>query len=146
MRDNHDVPLPNTDTFISSSAPEACRRASTSFYHLCWLTSILGDILPLVYSLKPNYKEAWKSIRRSECALDDWEDALPDYLGRSEQDDVSRTNSKPWSSGLWFYYLTLKLMLSRLAFRVRGFWQARCTDTDECHRCLFETKAKHSQS
>jgi len=119
VRDNHDVPLPNPDSFINSGAPEAHRRASTSFYHLCRLTSILGDILPLVYSLKSNYKEAWKSIRRSECAIDDWEDTLPDYLRQPDHDGVPQMDSKPWSSGLWFYYLTLKLMLNRLAFRVR---------------------------
>jgi len=118
VRDNHDVPLPDPNTYVKSSAPEAHRRASTSFYHLCWLTRILGDILPLVYSLKPNYKEAWKVIRRNECDLDEWEDALPDYLGQVEHDGASQIGSKPWSSGLWFYYLTLKLMLNRLAFRV----------------------------
>jgi hypothetical protein len=118
VRDNYDVPLPSPDTFIKNNAPEAHRRASTSFYHLCWLTKILGDILPLVYTLKPNYKDAWKVIRRNECALDDWEDALPDYLGRTEQESMPHIDGKPWSSGLWFYYLTLKLMLNRLAFRV----------------------------
>ena len=71
-----------------------------------------------MYTLKPNYKDAWKVIRRNECALDDWEDALPDYLGQTEQESVSHIDGKPWSSGLWFYYLTLKLMLNRLAFRV----------------------------
>jgi hypothetical protein len=123
VRDNYKVPLPEPNTFVKSNASEAHRRASTSFYHLCWLTRLLGDILPLVYSLKPNYKDAWKVIRRNECDLDDWEDALPDYLGRAEHDIVPQTDSKPWSSGLWFYYLTLKLMLNRLAFRVRELAQ-----------------------
>jgi hypothetical protein len=123
VRDNYDVPLPNPDTFIKSDTSEAHRRASTSFYHLCSLTRILGEILPLVYSLSSNYKEAWKLIRRNECALDDWEDALPDYFGCTEHDGVPRLDSKPWSSGLWLYYLTLKLMLNRLAFRVREFGQ-----------------------
>lgn len=123
VRDNYDVPLPSPDTFIKTNAPEAHRRASTSFYHLCWLTRILGDILPLVYTLKPNYKEAWKVIRRNECALDDWEDALPEYLCRTEHETAPQIDSKPWSSGLWFYCLTLKLMLNRLAFRVCDSWR-----------------------
>lgn len=93
------------------------QNTSNSFYYLCRLTSILGGILPLVYSLKPNYKEAWKSIRRTECALDEWEDEVPeclDGLRRSRE----QYSSKPRAGGLWFYYLTVKLMLNRLAFRV----------------------------
>jgi len=148
VRDNHDVPLPHPSTFVKSSATEAHRRASTSFYHLCWLTRILGDILPLVYSLKPNYKEAWKVIRRNECDLDDWEDALPDYLGRAEHDGASQSDSKPWSSGLWFYFMTIKLMLNRLAFRVCDCEppQDRCTDTNAHIRLHSEIKVKRIQS
>ncbi|WPG98196.1 fungal-specific transcription factor domain-containing protein [Acrodontium crateriforme] len=117
-RDDHDVPLPKLESFLVSTAPEARQRALVSFYHLCRLTAILGDILPLVYSLALNYKEAWKKMRRIECALDEWEDSLPGYLSDGRQNDRRETAGKPWSSGLWFYYLTLRLMLNRLAFRI----------------------------
>lgn len=118
VSENHDVPLPEPDSLPTADVPTTQRSASISFYHLCRLTSILGGILPLVYSLKPNYKEAWKSIRRTECALDEWEDDLPEFLDQARQCGT-QDSEKRCSSGLWFYYLTLKLMLNRLAFRVR---------------------------
>ena len=73
--------------------------------------------MPLVYSLKTNYKEAWKMIRRTECALDEWEDELSDYHDRTGRNETQEMN-KPRDVGLWFYYLTVKLMVNRLAFRV----------------------------
>jgi hypothetical protein len=119
ISENHDVPSPKSDMFLAANAPTAHRSASVSFVYLCRLTSILGDMLPLVYSLKPNYKDAWKTIRRVECALDEWEDDLREHSDGAGQGNVQGTNM-PCSSGLWFCYLTLRLMLKRLAFRVRS--------------------------
>lgn len=117
VSENHDVPLPAPDMFPSADTSVAHRSAAISFYCLCQLTSILGGILPLVYSLKTNCKEAWKIIRRTECALDEWEDELSYYHDRTRRDDTQETD-KFRDVGLWFYYLTVKLMVNRLAFRV----------------------------
>jgi hypothetical protein len=117
VSENHDVPLPKPETFLAASAP-AAQSTSIPFYYLCRLTSILGGILPLFYSLKPNYKDAWKSIRRTKCALDEWEDDLSEHYDEVRQRNVHGA-VLPCSSGLWFCYLTLRLMLNRLAFRVR---------------------------
>lgn len=58
-------------------------------------------------------------MRRIECALDEWEDTLSDSFGEdngfSGHESVLRR-----SSSLCFCYLTLKLMLKRLAFKVSG--------------------------
>lgn len=91
--------------------------AISSFPHLCWLTKLLGDLLPMIYSLRKNDQEAWKTIRRTECALDDWLDTLPDSLNVTKR-NPSRDPSLPEASGLWFYYLSLKLVLNRLAYKV----------------------------
>jgi len=118
VSEHHDVPFPTPEMLLSPDLPAAHRGAVLSFYHLCRLTSILGCILPLVYSLKVNDKEAWRTIRRTECALDEWEEELSEHNDKTTWDDAQGT-SKPRAAGLWFYYLTVKLMLNRLAFRVR---------------------------
>jgi len=116
VSENHDVPFPTPETLLLSDVP-AHRGALMSFYHLCRLTSILGRILPLVYSLKANDQEAWRTIRRTECALDEWEEELSEHHEKARWDDEQDSN-EPRAAGLWFYYLTVKLMLNRLAFRV----------------------------
>ena len=90
-----------------------------TFSHLCRLTKVLGELLPIVYSLRANNTEHWKQIRRAECALDDWLDALPDCLNQTKEpkDQISNVSG---ASSLWFCYLSLQLVLDRLAFKVRS--------------------------
>ncbi|KAK5683437.1 hypothetical protein LTS10_004969 [Elasticomyces elasticus] len=115
-RQNYDVVLPLPESVIGSGASETVLRASMSFIHLCSLTRILGDILPLIYSLYPTSQDIWKTVRRIECALDEWEDHLPSYLNADKKDDLPCTEN-PGASGLWFYFLSLKLTLHRLAVK-----------------------------
>ena len=92
-----------------------------SFVHLCSLTHILEDMLPLIYDLHPNEEASWKKIRRIEYLLDEWEDELPSYLSFKTH-EVTSTMNVNGASNLWFCYLSLKLLLHRLAIRV---WDAR---------------------
>lgn len=92
--------------------------AAETFPYLCWLTKLLGELLPIIYSLRTNNTEHWKQIRRTECALDDWIDALPDCLNPVNK-PASQAFAVPGASSLWFCYLSLKLVLNRLALRVR---------------------------
>lgn len=58
-QENCDVPLPT---------PEAENDdASASFRQLCSISEILGDILPLIYALRMEPKDAEKSVRGLEC-------------------------------------------------------------------------------
>nr|POE90111.1 putative transcriptional regulatory protein c25b8.11 [Quercus suber] len=116
-RQNYDVPLPTTD-LESAVISTSHKRSLQSFAHLCALTQILGDILPLVYALLPNQQDFWRSIRRIECALDDWQSALPVELHAAKDEDDFATAANGASS-LWFYFLSLRLMMHRLMFKVR---------------------------
>jgi hypothetical protein len=93
-------------------------QAPETFPRLCRLTKLLGELLPMIYSLRPNDAGNWKQIRRTECALDDWVDALPDRLNPTEQ-STDRFPNTSGASSLWFCYLSLQLVLNRLAFKVR---------------------------
>jgi hypothetical protein len=101
---------------LAKNATETQKMASSSFFHLCSLTNILGEILPLVYSLRTEDDGFWKAIRRLECSLDDWEDKLPKYLSWES------ANSPGYGDGscsLWFCYLSVRLLLHRLPLKVR---------------------------
>ena len=92
-------------------------HATGTFPHLCRLTKVLGELLPIIYSLRANNSEHWKQIRRAECALDDWLDALPDCLNQTKE-PMDQIFNIPRASSLWFCYLSLQLVLNRLAFKV----------------------------
>ena len=62
-KDQFDVPMPTVQNLLSTGQEyEKRTRAAESFIPLCSLTQILGDILPLVYDLKLDYKDAGKKI------------------------------------------------------------------------------------
>ncbi|KAH8427448.1 fungal specific transcription factor domain-containing protein [Aspergillus melleus] len=79
--------------------------------HLCTLTNILGEVLPLAYHLDVDQKQIWKQIRRLELELCEWEDSLPSYL-QPKSDDHSRASG---SSSLRLGYLSVRLLLNRIA-------------------------------
>ncbi|OQO14307.1 hypothetical protein B0A48_01183 [Cryoendolithus antarcticus] len=113
----YDVPIPELGSFVADGASTRDQRAGAVFHQLCRLTAILGDILPVAYSLQADNQQEFKIIRRVESSLDTWEDALPDFLNLKASRDILRHDDEPSAASLWFYYLTLKLMLKRLAFR-----------------------------
>lgn len=96
---------------------ELRKKTSMSFIHLCSLTQILEHLLPLVYALNPNPEDSWKTIRRIEHLLDEWEDGLPTYLN-AKAHDTGNSRNVNGASNLWFGFLSLKLLLHRVAFRV----------------------------
>lgn len=113
---NWDVSAPSTATLISNGSSTHHVRSFESFVHLCSLTKILAEMLPLVYDLHPIEESTWKTIRRLEHRLDVWQDALPDYLRHKAPQHPSDING---ASNLWFCYLSVQLLLCRLALRVR---------------------------
>ena len=136
-RSHFDVPLPSHQSLLTMQSSEYHKTASASFIYLCSLTQILGDILPLVYTLHADADEAEKGFHPIECKLGEWEDSLPHYL------KPNAGNFNDWvpvngASSLWFSYLSLKLLLCRVAFRVcRSKLQDLKTFAKRLHRLRF---------
>lgn len=114
MRNTYDVPLPRLEDLL---APEdntpAQTHATETFIHLCTLSEILGDILPIAYNLRIGEKDFQREHRRFECDLDEWEANLPAYL----LPDIQNSHVSGVSN-LYLCYLFVKLLLSRVALRV----------------------------
>ncbi|PPJ58228.1 hypothetical protein CBER1_10213 [Cercospora berteroae] len=116
-RANYDVPLFTERAMRGAATSESHIRSLTTFVHLCSLTQILGDVLPLVYALSRKPEHALRSIRRIESSMDDWEDSLPDYL-RTPAYGSAALPAVNGASGLWFYFLSVKLIVHRLAYKI----------------------------
>ncbi|KAF1362672.1 hypothetical protein EJ07DRAFT_163290 [Lizonia empirigonia] len=109
----YDVPIPAFSRTGSTNAQtEVHAHGNTTFRHLCRLSQILGDILPLVYSLRDTAEEIKRHLRKVECALDDWVYDLPEFLKPCSNSFVANG-----SSNLWFAYLSVKLLICRLSFK-----------------------------
>ncbi|KAI8942693.1 hypothetical protein NX059_000742 [Plenodomus lindquistii] len=106
----YDVPLPVGD----GTSDEIRAKSMASFIQLCKLSKILGDVLPSVYCLRPNFDTVSRSLRRIECELDDWVTELPDYL-RPASFNITASNG---ASNLWFCYLSVKILVCRLTYKV----------------------------
>jgi hypothetical protein len=107
----YDVPMPTLDALISSKegkATMAQKYATTCFLHLCALTELLGDILPLVHSIGPDPEEFSRAVDKRKATLNDLESRLPEWLPLPD---------RPGSSNLWFCFLSMRLLLSRVALR-----------------------------
>ncbi|TID24481.1 hypothetical protein E6O75_ATG02846 [Venturia nashicola] len=110
----NDVPVPTLQSLLPVNVSAAQEDAAMTFLQLCLLTRTLRETLDPVYSLDAKSGAFWRVLRRLECALDDWEHGLPDHLRLSSSAAQARVNG---SSNLWFCFLSLKLLLCRLAFR-----------------------------
>jgi hypothetical protein len=110
----YDVPVPTLDSLLAPHASADIQQVTSSFMHLCRLSQILGDLLPFVYSLQLDVDELGRNLRKVDCALDDWVEGLPQHLRLSQS--LASVNG---SSNLWFLYLSVKMLICRLAFKVR---------------------------
>lgn len=110
----HDVPIPTifNDKDAGTEA-QSFSQSHATFVRLCMLSRILGDTLPLVYSLREASDDLKRRLRKIECELDDWELLLPNYLKR-DQTELCNVNGR---SNLHFAYLSLRLLVQRLWFR-----------------------------
>lgn len=78
---------------------------------------MLARILPIVYTVE--IKEGaskHEELKQIEQKLSDWELDLPEVLNPIKSESSPRENG---SSGLWFLYLILKLLVCRLELKVR---------------------------
>ncbi|KAH8653573.1 fungal-specific transcription factor domain-containing protein [Xylariales sp. PMI_506] len=122
QNDQWDVTLPTLESVAVGSAgdegfdSDSHRKGAQSFIALCQLTKILGDILPLVYSLKPQKVEGqWKILRRIETDIDAWEDQLPYFLNPGD-DELQR--NAPGALNLKLSFLAVKMLICRVAVQI----------------------------
>lgn len=117
-----DVLLPDIDSLLmgtvstADSFPDAWMQGAKSFIALCGLTEILGDILALVYTLKPSREHnCLKSLRRLEAKMDEWEDNLDTWLRPGSLDFQKIA---PGALNLQLSSLAVKMCISRIALQV----------------------------
>jgi hypothetical protein len=121
-RNQYDVPVPVLSNLLTSGKESEERlRAAECFIYLCTLSEIMGDVLPLVYTLHIEQKDIWRQIRRLETGLDEWERNLPDHLQSFDQESTTPVSG---SSSLLLGYLSIRLLLCRIALHVRNSYLA----------------------
>lgn len=104
----YDVPRPTVASLISARSTPRQKHATTCFVHLCELTELLGDILPLVYHLNPDRDHLAREVERFKTSLTAIESSLPDWLPLP---------NRAGSSMLWLCILSIRLILARVTFR-----------------------------
>ncbi|KAL1303115.1 hypothetical protein AAFC00_006550 [Neodothiora populina] len=110
--DQYDVPLPNISDLVKSDETRDTRITTAKlFVHLCALSQILCETLPVAYSLKPSKEGVERLIRRIECDLDEWEADLPREF---RPDSLEKSEG---ISNLWFCHLCVRLLLARASLR-----------------------------
>lgn len=104
----YDVPRPTVSSLITSKATAQQKHAITCFVHLCVLTELLGDILPLVYQIEPDRVQMVNEVERFKMELNNLEQQLPDWLPLP---------NRAGSCMLWLCFLSIRLILARISFR-----------------------------
>jgi hypothetical protein len=106
----YDVPIPTLESLVGGlgkvTAAQKC--ASTCFINLCALTELLGDILPLVHGLRVDPQELFRDVEQRKLELHELGSRIPEWLPHP---------NRPGSSNLWSFFLSAKLVLSRVALR-----------------------------
>lgn len=124
-RSQWDVPVPALDTLGVDSITEEETvsvirvQGALSFISLCQLTMILGEILLLIYTLQhPGSDHTFRTLRRHETALDEWEEKLPTWLrpGSSSFD-----RKATGALNLQLCYLVIKMCLWKIGLLVRFY-------------------------
>ncbi|KAL3493915.1 fungal-specific transcription factor domain-containing protein [Aspergillus germanicus] len=118
-RSQWDVPLPDSDSLlVDLSAGQAFPgdvrvQGGHSFVALCSLTTILGQILPLIYALESqSLDHSFRTLRRHETTINEWEESLPSWL-RPTSPAFERKAAG--ALNLQLSFLAVKLCLARMA-------------------------------
>lgn len=98
------------------AASNARVQVGRSFIALCELTVILGDVLPLMYTLQAqSLEQTLRPLRQHETALDQWEEGLLPWL-RPGCASFERTAAGALS--LQLCYLVVRIYLWRIGHLV----------------------------
>ncbi|KAK6375678.1 hypothetical protein LTS17_007500 [Exophiala oligosperma] len=112
---HYDVPLPTMDllTYGRSGSSRHVRGAEV-FIHLCRLTEIVGDVLPLIYHIRSgNDSIAAEQTSRSEIELNRWVEGRPPWLNLT---DFTTRPPVPGLLNLQLCYLSVRMLLRRIAW------------------------------
>lgn len=128
----NDVPLPS-----SSGQNQVQSQSNSTFVQLCKLSRILGDILPLVYSLRETSDAMKRQLRNIECSLDDWVVELPEYL----QPTCETPFKVNGGSNLWFAHLSMKVLVCRVSFKAVLEAAHQTTEARQYHLAMLNDAA-----
>ena len=112
---HYDVPLPTVE-FLTAARPGSVKhaRAAEVFIHLCRLTEIVGDVLPLIYHIRSgNDSIAAEQTSRSEIELNRWMESRPSWLNLN---DFHHRPQVPGLPNLQLSYLSVRMLLRRIAW------------------------------
>lgn len=112
---HYDVPLP-TMNMLTQGRTGSVRhaRAAEVYIHLCRLTEIVGDVLPLIYHIRSgNDSIAAEQTSRSEIELNRWLESRPAWL---DMNDFHNRLQVPGLLNLQLSYLSVRMLLRRIAW------------------------------
>jgi hypothetical protein len=101
----YDVPVPTLESLLPPYSNSTQRYDTTCFLHLCSITELLGDVLPLVYEVDPDREALLGAVQALKERLDALEKELLAWLPLP---------NKPGTSNLWLCILSTRLLLSRV--------------------------------
>lgn len=112
---HYDVPLPTVELLTHGRGGSVKHaRAAEVYIHLCRLTEIVGDVLPLIYHIRSgNDSIAAEQTSRSEIELNRWMESRPSWLNLN---DFHNRPPVPGLVNLQLSYLSVRMLLRRIAW------------------------------
>ena len=114
-KNHYDVPLPTLELLTAGRSNSVKHvRAAEVFIHLCKLTEIVGDVLPLIYHIRSgNDTIAAEQTSRSEIELNRWIESRPNWLNLQ---DFQNRPAVPGLVNLQLSFLAVRMLLRRIAW------------------------------
>ena len=114
-KNHYDVPLPTLELLTAGRSNSVKHvRAAEVYIHLCKLTEIVGDVLPLIYHIRSgNDSIAAEQTSRSEIELNRWIESRPSWLNLNE---FQNRPAVPGLVNLQLCYLAVRMLLRRIAW------------------------------
>jgi hypothetical protein len=114
----YDVPVPTVDALCGAADQNSVRKvtATECFVWLCKFTTITQKVLRIAFDLRSSTTDAvTKALRQCQVELDTWEDAFTQWKTECNSHTEIRV---PGASNLWLCFLTIKMLLCRIALHV----------------------------
>jgi hypothetical protein len=114
-KNHYDVPLPTIELLTAGRSNQIKHvRAAEVYVHLCKLTEIVGDVLPLIYHIRSgNDTIAAEQTSRSEIELNRWLESRPSWLNLH---DFTSRPAVPGLVNLQLSFLAVRMLLRRIAW------------------------------
>lgn len=114
-KNHYDVPLPTLELLTTGRGTSMKHvRAAEVFIHLCKLTEIVGDVLPLIYHIRSgNDTIAAEQTSRSEIELNRWIESRPPWMNLQ---DFQNRPAVPGLVNLQLCFLAVRMLLRRIAW------------------------------